>query len=387
MNARRRWGRHRLARHVLAIAFAAGAGGCASGFERSPGERLQALWSQYKHAYMVDSGAVHDPLRADRVTSEAQSYALLQSAWLGDERAFHAAYTWTNEHLRRPDGLFSWLWDPRGHRIVDANSATDADTDIAFALLVAASAFNRADYVCEAARLVKAVRERTAISFEEGWFPSAGNWAGAERIVNLSYFAPYEYDYFEALDPDGGWQRVTAAGYALLEQATRDNALPADFAVLTPAGGIALLPATSGLSREFSFDAVRIPWRIDLDCRLHRRAAGCREQALVHRLEEILARDGTFVSRYSIRGERLTHVESLSFYGALLPVLARNEPQTAATWRRTRLSDRALRPLHDSPRTRYYDANWVWFGLAAADGLIVTRTPTVAEIARLAARC
>jgi endo-1,4-beta-D-glucanase Y len=387
MIARRRRARQRLAQHVFTIALAAGAAGCASWFERSPGERLQALWVQYKHAYMLETGAVRDPLRADRVTSEAQSYALLQSAWLRDERAFQAAYRWTNEHLRRPDGLYSWLWDPRAGRIADANSATDADSDIAFALLVAASAFDRADYVCEAARLVKAVREQAAISLEEGWFPSAGNWAGAERIVNLSYFAPYEYEYFATLDPGGGWQRVTTTGYALLEQATRDAALPADFAVLTPAGAVGPLPATSGLSREFSFDAVRIPWRIDLDCRLHRREAGCREQALVRRLEEILARDRTFVSRYSISGERLTDVESLSFYGALLPVLARNEPEAAVVWRRTRLSDRALRPLRDSPRTRYYDANWVWFGLAAADGLIVTRTPTVSEIARLAGRC
>ena len=37
------------------------------------------------------------------------------------------------------------------------------------------------------------------------WFPTAGNWANNERLVNLSYFLPYAYPEFDKLDPEGQW--------------------------------------------------------------------------------------------------------------------------------------------------------------------------------------
>src|SRR5206468_11130592 len=133
---------------------------------------------------------VRDPLRGGRVTSEAQSYALLQAAWLRDADTFERVRTWTDDNLKRPDGLYAWLWDPRdGGRVIDVNTATDGDTDIAFALVIAADAFNRPDYRAEAQEIVKAIRAHASLRLKTGWFPSAGNWAAAERIANLSYFA------------------------------------------------------------------------------------------------------------------------------------------------------------------------------------------------------
>jgi endo-1,4-beta-D-glucanase Y len=339
--------------------------------------RLEALWNAYQRNYMTPEGDVRDPLRAGRVTSEGQSYALLQAAWLRDAQTFERVLHWTNHHLRRSDGLYSWLWDPRnGGRVADANTATDADTDIAFALIVASAAFDSRDYDMQAQQLVKAIRASASLPLGTDWFPSAGNWARSERIINLSYFAPYAYRYFERLDPGAGWTRAIEIGYELLAKSTSGSPsrLPPDFAALTTSGEIEPIESSHAFSQEFSYDAVRVPWRIDLDCRLHAEPRACAPQPLVARLTQLLSRDGRLVSRYSVDGVMATREESLSFYGALLPAFSRQQSVIARDWRKSRFSDDALTRL-SAARNRYYDVNWVWFGLAAADGVITARTP------------
>jgi endo-1,4-beta-D-glucanase Y len=344
----------------------------------TPESRLLSLWSAYKQNYMQPGGDVRDPLRGGRVTSEAQSYALLQAAWLRDADTFERVRKWTDDNLKRSDGLYAWLWDPRdGGRVIDVNTATDGDTDIAFALVIAADAFNRPDYRAEAQQIVRAIRANASLRLKSGWFPSAGNWAAAERIANLSYFAPYAYEYFERLDPGAGWAHAISIGYDLLDQATARGELPADFVAVDGAGALAPLPATSTLNRVFSFDSIRIPWRIELDCRVHRRQRACADP-LVDRLQQIFARDRRLVTRYTQAGMADATDESLSFYGAVLPAFSRKHPGTADALRRSQLSGRSLSMLR-AATNRYYDANWAWFGLAAADGLIVERTPALGK--------
>jgi len=355
---------------LAALAFAA----CA---RVTPEQRLAGLWDAYRANYMSADGYVIDPLRSGQVTSEAQSYALLQAAWLRDRQTFDRVLHWTTTHLQRPDGLFSWLWDPAGGgRIVDANSATDAEIDTAFALIIAADAFDEPAYRDEAARLVRAIRTHASLAVGDAWFPSAGNWAGPERVVNLSYFAPYAFAYFDALDPGSGWLRAIDIGYQLLAATTggRPARLPPDFMRVTDEGMPAPLPPSSALSSRFSFDGIRIPWRIEMDCRLRGEPRACAAQPLVGRLRDLLARDRLLVSGYALDGRPESRQESLSFYGALLPSLARTSPDEAATWRRSRLSERQLAQVRDA-QNRYYDANWIWFGLALADSIAVSRTP------------
>ena len=342
---------------------------------RASSEVLRWMWNGYTRTYLHRDGYVTDPLRDGLVTSEAQSYAMLQAAWLRDQATFDAVATWTRTRLQRTDGLHSWLYDPRAHRIVDANTATDADVDIAFALLLASHVFENESYRHRATSIVQAIRQHAVLRVGDGWFPSAGNWAGRERITNLSYFAPYAYEYFERLDPSAGWQNAITLGYRLIRAAQSGTArLPADFTVVTADGQLLSLPAESRLSRHFSFDGVRIIWRLDLDCRLTGRADACRTAGLMTRLEEIRRRDRRFVTVYGVDAAPRSRDESLSFYGAFLPAYVRLVPDVAEDWRRTRLSPRALARLRRAS-DRYYDANWVWFGLASASGYVTAHTP------------
>jgi hypothetical protein len=348
----------------------------------SPEDRLRWLWAGYKSNYLNPHGYVTDPLRDGLVTSEAQSYALLQAVWLRDRETFDRVRLWTDAHLRREDGLHSWLWDPHGAgRLVDRNSATDADVDIAFALAAAAFVFAEAEYAHDARLLIQSIRRGSTLQVGNGWFPAAGNWAVGERVTNLSYFAPYAYEYFERLDPDAGWREAIDIGYRLLDQsvAGAHPRLPADFVRLRLDGTIEPLPPQSTLSRLFSFDAIRIAWRVDLDCRLFARPRACAPDRLLRSLDLIQHRDGGFFTAYGTDGRVESTAVSSSFYGALLPSFTRHHPAVAAEWRGSFLSDTALDQLR-SATNRYYDANWVWFGLASADGFVAARTPRASDL-------
>jgi endo-1,4-beta-D-glucanase Y len=349
---------------------------------RTPEARLAALWSGYRERHIRPAGEVVDPWRQGRVTSEAQSYALLRAVWMRDRSTFERVHAWTDQHLRRPDGLYSWLWDPAEARVIDANSATDADIDIAYALAMASIAFDRPAYATQARDIVRSIRTHAAVATDAGWFPAAGNWAGAERVINLSYFYPYAAPWFERLDPGQGWAQMSAIGYGLLEQAlaAAPTSLPADFNLLQQDGTLRSLPEKHALSASFSYDAIRISWRLDVACRMTRDAAACRaSEALTRRLLVLLRRDGRFVTQYNAVGVAGTGEESLSFYAAFLPAFTRVAPDVAREWRSTRFADDAIDALIAADN-RYYDANWTWFGLAAADGLLEARTPPLQRL-------
>lgn len=317
-------------------------------------------------------GYVLDRTRGDgEAISEGQGYALLRAAWMCDEPAFDRIFAWVEANLRRPDGLYSWTWSARTGRLIDFNTATDGDQEIAFALILAAHAFARPELEARARELLVAIRTHEAIEVPGGWFPAAGNWAVAERIVNLSYFIPYAYADFARVDPDGRWDEVTRTGYALLERVLQrpGEVLPPDFMVVNEDGSIAPLPESSKLARDFSFDAMRLYFRVALDCAFTGRPEACDGPLRADALVEMLRRDGAIYTRYATSGRPLSSDESLSFYGGVLPLLERQAPAYARHLRDGKLSLAELASISTRP-DRYYDLNWLWFGIAAAEGLL-----------------
>jgi endo-1,4-beta-D-glucanase Y len=351
--------------------------------DRSDREWLRDAWEAQKRLYLRPDGYLVDRTRTDApVTSEGQAYALMQAAWMRDRDTFTRVFDWTERHLKRPDGLYSWLWTADdGGRVVDDNSATDADTDIAFALVLAAAAFDAPHLLDRARDIVVAVRTHASLAVKRGWIVLPGRWAAPDRITSLSYFSPFAYEYFDEIDPSGRWSEAIHAGYDLLEASLQGQPprLPPDFVSVDLAGRPTGLPAGSRLSPNFSYDAMRVFWRVDLDCRLHRRARACVERGGARQAAVVMGRDGRLVDRYAVDATPLSTRESLSFYGALLPAVEVVAPAQAGWIRTQRLTPPALDELLVR-NDRYYDFNWTWFGLASTSGLTVERTPRVREL-------
>ncbi len=337
---------------------------------------LRSSWEAYRRLYIRPDGYVIDPRRdGGSVTSEGQAYAMLRAVWMEDRATFERLSRWTEANLRRDDGLHAWLWSPDGGgRVVDRHSAADGDQEIAFALLLAADAFGEPEFRGRAVEILRAIREHEWLALPWGPFPAAGDWAVAEAIVNPSYFLPYAYPLFEAADPGGGWREARLAGYELMRRLSEAFSLPPDFVRVDDSGRVRPLEPGHPLSGDFSFDAVRIYWRLAVDCPSTARGADCPPGPGFDVLVSELREHGRIVDRYRPDGTPLSETESLSFYGALLPGLARHDPELAAAIRESRLDGGSLEALVSQP-DRYYDANWVWFGLAAADGWLADRIP------------
>jgi endo-1,4-beta-D-glucanase Y len=338
--------------------------------EEASHNTLKMGWAAYKGLYM-QSGRVVDPSRGGgQSTSEGQGYAMLRAAWMRDRKTFSEAFGWAEQHLRRPDGLYSWLWTPaEGGHVSDANTASDADQEIALALIIGSHVFDDPQLLGRAQQLLHAIRANERMDIADGWFPAAGNWAASRRILNLSYFVPYAYPYFARVDSDGRWNGVTEQGYELIAKARQRTRLIPDFMAVNTAGEIVSLPADSGLSADFSSDAMRIYWRVAVDCELHHQPKACADPLGADQLTSMLVRDGALFTRYALDGSPLERVESYSFYGAALPYLALNAPPTEHALEARQLSARVVWRVLSEPN-RYFDANWVWFGLAALNGTV-----------------
>ncbi len=140
--------------------------------------------------------------------SEGQAYAMLLAVANGDRRRFDLAWRWTRIHLQRRDGLLSWHWK---RRVLDRQSATDADLDAAWALALASRRWGGA-YGSAAARIARGVLARETARIVGKLVLVAGPWAVAGGVVNRSYFSPGAYAALARVVPDGRWARMDAAG-------------------------------------------------------------------------------------------------------------------------------------------------------------------------------
>lgn len=348
--------------------------------EKEKSSDLETLWTGFKENYIMDDGRVVDR-RLNRVTSESQSYGLLRAVLMSDRACFEKVLKWTQNNLQREDKLYSWLWSPVDNgSLKDINCATDADTDIAFALIIAAYKFNNRKYLESAGQIVRSIRLNTAIKQDNGsWFPSAGNWAINARIINLSYFSPAAYLYFDIMDPEGNWQKTVEEGFRILKhiEQTEELIFIPDFCILKSDGSTGELPPESKLSRLFSYDSIRIYWRVALYNSFNTPLFNHNSLTL-KRLAELYNLNRKIFSKYTIRGKRLSRTVSPSFYGALLPALSRSYPETADTVLNNDLTPSLIRKLKSSTH-RYYDSNWVWFGLSLHSGHLMKQLPSLNE--------
>jgi endoglucanase len=352
--------------------------GCADRPRLSAPQMLRLSWDGYKQVFIQGDGRIIDHRANSISTSEGQSYALQRAVWRNDRSTFDTVYNWTNNNMRmRGDRLYAWKWGqkPDGSwGVLDRAAATDADQDIALALLMAARQWNDDRYRQEARALLADLWEKETRQTPIGRVLLPGDWGlesdGQSLRLNPSYFAPYAYRIFAVADPDHPWMELVQTSYKILQQAESKSGsqLPPDWLRLSIADGAVSLYLDDPSDRrsDFSYDAIRVPWRIVVDALVSNDS----------RADGILRPIGGTLTRYwqmrrqlpgplSADGVERSTEEPLAAYGALLPVLARRDNRAAceivARWMSDRMSPQGVwMPAED-----YYAQNWLWFGLAA----------------------
>ncbi|PWU12255.1 MAG: glycosyl transferase family 2 [Bdellovibrio sp.] len=328
-------------------------------------DSLSALWSFYKFTFIKDCRVVSLD-EGSVTTSEGQGYALLRAVWEGDSKTFRCIWEWTKHNLQvRGDALFSWKWKGR---VLDINSATDADTDIALALILASRRFDDFSFLQEAQKIVNDIWERETIAAGQLRYITGGNWAPAEAkpTIHVAYLAPYAYEIFAAIDRTHPWKLAVEGAYHILEWIYFERKLPLPPTLVYADGTSgALLLETNGAKPVFSVDDFPIFWRVALDREWFGRRSWELRQKMIAFFAEEWKHQGRFYDRYDMTGRAQIKIEGLPLYATVHSLALSEAPELAEA-----LAESHLNRLWDKATqgrsTPYYLHNWLWFDRALA---------------------
>ena len=231
------------------------------------------LWQSYK-SHMVDQqGRVVDHAAEDRTTSEGQAYAMFFALVANDRPAFDKLLQWTEANLAANDlaaHLPGWLWGKSADgswRILDRNSAADADLWLAYDLMEAGRLWHEPRYKKLGTLIAARIAQQevsdvpglgtTLLPGPVGFHPDANTW-----LLNPSYMPPSLLAYFAKQIPTGPWGAVLQSLHPLLTQGSG-----AGYAMDWVSAGTAIRPSTTPAQRASgvtdkppigSYDAVRV---------------------------------------------------------------------------------------------------------------------------------
>lgn len=245
---------------------------------------LSESWQFYKGRFLVDGAHVVSNTYGGTI-SEGQSYALLKAVWMKDPATFEKVWQWTKINLKRPhDHLLGWRWGDgqfgTSKGLMEVDNATDADQDIAYALLLAGEQWHRPDYTQDALNIINDLWRLNVQALDGHYYLIPGTWEGFKQeylTLDPSYFAPYVYRKFAQVDKRHaqGWNQLADDIYDTLEACTNltQPKLPPNWCAIrwreNPQGSRIIFSDRQGDgSRDFSYDAFRVYWRMAMDAKL-----------------------------------------------------------------------------------------------------------------------
>lgn len=355
---------------------------------------LDGIWNNYKTVYWESStGRTIDKQSNSITTSEGQSYTMLRAVWESDKPTFDKSWAWTQQNIQRQDSLFSWKWGQKADGtygvLTDSggeNTASDADSDIALALVMAASKWQQASYLTEAKKIIPEMWQQEVITVAGKPYLTSNNLeknSSQGAVMNLSYLAPYSFKAFAKIDTSHNWTGVADSSYALINESmdskldkTKSVGLPPDWVIMDKqTGAISAPTAGSGLTTNYGYDAMRTPWRLALDYMWNKDA---RAKSTLERMSFFTTQwqnDQKIDSIYSHDGMVISTDEPPEAYGTALGYFIVVDPTNAK-----QVYTKKLQSLYDTNKNKwsqsvsYYSDNWAWFGIAMYDDALPNLT-------------
>jgi endo-1,4-beta-D-glucanase Y len=340
----------------------------------SPAERWP-LWEGYSASFIDSSGRVIDPQGGSRTTSEGQSYGLFFALVANDRDRFDQLLNWTTNNLAQGDlgtRLPSWLWgkDPAGEgKVLDPNSAADADLWTAYTLCEAGRFWHLPQYTSLGRRMLALIAAKEVVELPgfgvmllpggAGFHPTPESW-----LLNPSYLPLPLFIRLAALDPGGPWLGIAGKIPILLAKSSR-RSFAMDWVSYSARDGFqpASLPGGSTTAGG-SYDAIRVYLWAGLT---HPETAGGAE------ILDPVSGMANFLITHAIPPERIDGAGTVvggnapvGFSAALLPYLQRMGAKSAQTAQAARVMTQfdPATNLYGRPPT-YYDENLALFGLGA----------------------
>jgi endo-1,4-beta-D-glucanase Y len=260
-------------------------------------EDVQAAYTQWRTDLITSSGAggfrrvqrlASDPvLQVGSTVSEGIGYGMLIAVYMNDQSLFDDLWKYEQLHLGGcqastcpPMGLMDWYISADGSSSLGTGGATDADEDMAFALVMAAKQWGGQGSLAKTYQKA-AIDQIIAVWVLEVYQSNLikpGTW-GDNNSVNVSYFAPAYYRVFKAFGgnlpkSDGGswnpnWDATIDTSYNIINSSlsaangNQNNGLVPAWCNSSGVPNPSALQ--SGNPTNYQYDSCRTPFRIALD--------------------------------------------------------------------------------------------------------------------------
>lgn len=332
-----------------------------------------STWESYKNAFIKPAGQTIDPA-SNQTTSEGQSYAMLRAVWMNDQKQFDTSWNWTKENLQQKNNLFAWKYS--NGRVIDKNSASDADEDIALALAFAGKRWNNEQYLTASREIIEAIWANEIKTIGNKPYIVAGNWAKNKdvAIINPSYLSPASYRVFAEIDTKHPWNKVVDSSYSALAACSEANldkkssvGLAPDWCAINTSGKAIPSPEEGLGSTAYSYDAFRTSWRIALDYQWFDEPRAKRYLEDQDFLRNEWKKNKKLFVGYTHDGKPWEKYESAGAYAANLANFVVTDPKAAKEIYEQKVLNKLYEDAKESywedPKS-YYTQNWAWFGSA-----------------------
>ncbi len=254
--------------------------------------QLQAAYEDWKADYVTSNQAgpaprlrVVEPRAGNRTVSEGQAYGMLLAASFREQSVFDSLWMYAADHLDA-NGLMHW--QTNGYQnITGYGAATDADVDIALALVMACQhvangvwSAGQFDYCALASEMITAIWETEVDHPGPGPFAGLDDNPGYELIpgdlfyqkidypngiTNVSYFSPAHFRVFAEFTGNQGWYDVIDRNYEIA-RIVQANSCAGFVSNWNSYEGDVVYPGFYGNdSAAWGWDAARFAWRVALD--------------------------------------------------------------------------------------------------------------------------
>ena len=197
--------------------------------------------------------------------SEGMGYGMLAAAYMNDQALFDDLFLYYNSFLDSK-GLMHWKI-ANDASISGGNAATDADEDVALALIMANKRWGNNGRVAYLDSAKKVINRLMLHTVEAGTYViKAGDMWGGSQTTNPSYYAPGYYKVFYEVTKDSSWLKVSDKCYEIISLAMNKNTgLVPDWCKATGEIPAANVSGMNLKGMAYYYDACRTPWRIATD--------------------------------------------------------------------------------------------------------------------------
>jgi endoglucanase len=208
-------------------------------------------WKKFYVVQVQDSmSRVINPQDNKITVSEGMGYGLLFSAANGDSETFERLWRYTKKYFDE-NGLMHWKVDSSGN-VVGIGSASDADQDIAYSLLIASEKWPEKGYKNAALMMIDSIVKHEV---NKNYLLLPGDKWGGNPPINPSYISPAYYTKFASISGKDYWNKISSANLQfLIKIANEKTGLLPDW--INEDGTII------EKDNSFGYDAIRVPIRL-----------------------------------------------------------------------------------------------------------------------------